>query len=228
MHLMTKKTKIWLFVLLTPIALLYFFSPPSNLNIQINAKPQGVQKFYVEIKSSRPNLHGTTIKYIAKQLVPANQKTKILLDRKKILWFGRLTARIYHPEYYQEVYSASNNYFLPTAIFFPTTWQSILSTDEKLVSQQVYYPDVLAYHDLPMSHLNYHLWFVKENIIDLYLKNNSKEEVHKSFDVLMSNTEQFLKGMLEENMGEYGATKEMKDETEKAYKLSNDIYKKIN
>ncbi len=225
---MTKKAKIWLFVLLTPVALLYFFSPPRDFTIDIDAKPQGVQDFYVDITCARPNLHGTTVKHVAKQLVPANQKTKVLLNRKKILWFGRLTARIYHPEYYRDVSSASNRYFLPTAIFSPITWKEILLSNEQLVDQQVYRPDVLAFRDLPMSHLNYHLWFVKENIIDLYLKNNNKEEIRKSFDVLISNTEQFKKGMLEENMGEYGETKEMKDEIEKAYNLTNEIYEKIN
>ena len=216
------------FFLLTLIALLYFFSPPRIFTIQIDAHPQGVQNFYVEIISSRANLHGTTINYIAKQLVSVNQKTIFSLNRKIILWFGRLTAHIYHPKYYYEGNSSNNNYFLPSATFSPITWQSILSTNGKLVSQQVYYPDALAYRDLPISHLNYHLWFVKENIIDLYLKNNSKEEVHKSFDILTSNTKQFLEGMLEENMGEYGETKEIIDKIEKAYKLNNEIYEKIN
>lgn len=225
---MSRKNKIWLFILLTPVVLLYFFSPPRNLTIQIDAKPQGVQEFYVEITSARNNLHGMTVKSIAKSLVPANKKTKVSLNRKKILWFGRVTARIYHPEYFRETGNTSNNYLLPSAVFSPTTWQNILSTEEKLVNQQVYRADVLAYRDLPMSHLNYHLWFVNENIIDLYLENNSKVEIRKSLDVLTSISEQFIEGMLEENLGEYGETKEMKDEIEKAYNLTNEIYEKIN
>ncbi len=159
---MTKKAKIWLFTILAPVILIYFFSPPRNLIIQINAKPQGVEEFYVEITSSKANFHGTTVKNVAKQLVPSNQKINIPLDRNKTLWFGRLMVSVYHPEYYQEMVSASNNYMLPSATLSPTTWMKILSSEEKLLSQQVYRSGVLSYQDIPMSHINYHLWFIKK------------------------------------------------------------------
>ncbi|MDH3609704.1 MAG: hypothetical protein OEQ24_10750 [Gammaproteobacteria bacterium] len=110
---MTKKAKIWILILLTFIALLYFFSPPRNFIIQIDAKPLGVEEFYVEITSSRASFHGRKVKNVAKQLVPSNQKTNILLNRKKILWLGNLAAKIHHPEYFWEAEGVNNNYFLP-------------------------------------------------------------------------------------------------------------------
>ena len=225
---MNKKTKIWLFVLFAPVALIYILSPPRNLTIRINAIPQGVQEFRVRTVSSKPGFHGREFKTLDTHLIPANQNTTIPLNRDKILWFGSIYVYISHPEYFKESGETNNKYFLPSATFSPTTWQNIILSEEKLVSQQVYRPYVLAYRDLPMSHLNYHLSSVNETIIDLYLKNNDKKEIRKSFEVLISNTEQFIKGMLEDNMGEYGETKEMKDEIEKAYNLTNEIYEKIN
>ncbi len=60
-------------------------------------------------------------------------------------------------------------------------------------------------------------------MIDLYLKHNSEQKVQKSFNILKSNTELFLQGMLDENMGEYGETVEMKEKIEKAHNLTNEI-----
>lgn len=225
---MSKKTKIGLLSLLILIALYYIFSPPKNLSIQINASPEGAQEFYVRTVSSRPGLHGRDFKNLGIHLIPANQNISIPLNQDKILWFGRIFLYIYHPEYFNNNAETNNRFILPSATFSPTTWQNIISSEEKVVSQQVYRPDALAYRDIPISHLNYHLYYVNANIIDLYLKEHDKDLMRKSVGVLTTNTDLFIKGMLEENVGEYGETKEMKDEIGKAHNLINEIHHKIN
>jgi hypothetical protein len=225
---MSIKPKIWLLLLLLSIALTYILSPPRKATIQINAAPEGIQEFYIEVTSSKPNLHGTTVKNVYKGLIPVNQKITVPLNQEKTLWFGNIHARAFHPEYYQESADVNNSYIFITATFLPTTWKKILASEEKLVTQQVYRPDTPAYRDLPISHLNYHLWFVKENIIGLQINNDDKKLVQKSFDAMNLNTDTYIKGILEGNMGEYGETKEMKDEIEKARNLINEIHQKIN
>lgn len=223
---MNKKTTIWFFALILITSLLYILSPPKKVTIEINAAPQGVQEFFVEVTSSKPNLHGTTVKNVFKGLVPVNQKVSVPLDQNKTLWFGKIYARAYHPEYYQESAIVSNNYIFITASFSPTTWEKILTSEEKQVSQQNYRPNVLAYRDLPFSHLNHHLWFTKENITDLYMKNADKKLVQKSLDIMTLNSQSFINGLLEENMGEYGETKELQDEIGKARILIKELHQK--
>ena len=228
---MKRKTKITIvstIILLTPITLIYFFSPPRNLTIEIIAEPQGVQEFYVKTTSARNNLHGMDVKNVDARLVPINKKITIPLNRDKTLWFGRLSVNIHHPEYFSEGESADNSYAFPSMQLTPTAWVKILSSDEAIIDQQVYRPNGLSYRDLPMESQVYHLWIANNYTFDLYMKTNDKQQIQKSYDVMISNTEQYLKGMLEENMGEYGETKEMKEAVEEVYKLTNEIYGKIN
>jgi len=227
MKKITRKTKIWLFVLLTPITLIYFFSPPRDLTIEIIAEPQGVQEFYVEITSARNNFHGMDVNNVDARLVPINKKTTIPLNRDKTLWFGRLGVNIFHPEYFIEGES-TDDYVFPSVRLTSTAWVEILSSDEAVIDQQVYSPFGLSYRNLRVEILTYNLWFANNYIFDLYIKNNDKKQIQRSFDVMISNTEQYLKGMLEENVGEYGQTKEMKAEIEKIYNHTNEIYEKIN
>ncbi len=225
---MSKKTKIWALLLITTALSTYLISPPRNVTIKINANPVGVQKFYLEIHSSRPNWHGSTVKKVFQGPVKINQKVTVSLDQQKILWFGRISASIHHPEYYQEMTSTNNSYIFPNIVVSPTAWSELLASNEKLIAQQVYQPDVLAYRDIPMSQLNYHLWFVKEKITDLYKKNTNEKSMQKSIDIMISNTSDYINGMLEENVGDYGETKEMRNKIEESHILINEIHKKIN
>ena len=225
---MNKISRIGLLTLFFLVALTLILLPPREITIEINATPLGIQEFYVEVRTSRNNLHGSTVKTLFKGLVPVKQKVNVSLKPKNLLWFGKIHAYAYHPEYYQESTSANNSYIFTSVTLSPTTWKNIISSEEKLVSQQVYRPNVLAFQDLPLTHLSYHSWFINENMVDLYLKNNVTPNVRKSIETMNQNTSLFIKKMLEENMSEHGETEEMKQEIEKIRTLRDKILKKFN
>lgn len=233
---MAKKAKIWLLALLTTIILAYYFSPPRNLIIQIDAKPQGVEEFYVEITSSRANFHGTTTKNVAKQLVPANQKTSILLNQKKILWFGNLTAKIHHPEYFWEVKRANNNYILPTLKITPIAWADALANSPRWEIQSPSYENrtdqyvaaSLSHRVINMSHVHFHLNSMNTRYLDPYIQNVDATKLRKSIAVFDLIVKEFDDGMLEESIATFGPTEVVQKHIDETHSVLEEIRKKFN
>ncbi|MFK7815639.1 MAG: hypothetical protein AB8B92_04825 [Gammaproteobacteria bacterium] len=233
---MAKKAKIWLLIILATIILAYYLSPPRNLTIQIDAKPQGVEEFYVEITSSRANLHGSTVKRVAKQLVPANQKTNIFLNQKNILWFGKLAAKIHHPEYFWKVEGANNNYFLPKLKMTPIAWADALANSPRWEIQTPSYENrtdqyIAASHThriINMSHVHYHLNSMNNGFLDLFLQNVDATKLRKSIAVFDLIVKEFDDGMLEESIATFGPTEFVQKHIDETHAALAEIHEKFN
>ena len=192
MKKITKKPKLWPFILLLPIAALYFYSPPGNLTIEINADPQGVQEFYVRTTSSRSNFHGRTVKNIDARLVQINQKITIPLNRHKTLWFGRLVVDIYHPEYFSETKGVDNDYISPGVQLTPTAWEDVIKKPPRWETQAPSYELASSqYRDDSISHRVINMYQVHNQVslanskyIDMYLQNGDVNRMRESVKIL--------------------------------------------
>ena len=114
----------------------YIVSPPLSLTIEITANPQGIQEFYVVTRSSVPGFHGRDVNTIDKRMVSVNTKTKIPLNMQTH-WFGLISTTINHPEYFWDVKSTNNSYFLPKAEYTPAAWADTLSNSPRWITQAI-------------------------------------------------------------------------------------------
>ena len=233
---MNKKTTIGLFVLLTPIALLYYFSPPRHFVIHIDAKPRGVEEFYVEITSSRANFHGRTVKYVAKQVVPPNQKTAILLNRKKLLWFGNVSAKIHHPEYFWETEGPNNNYFLPKLKITPIAWTDVLANSPRWELEYASYENrtdqylaaKLTHRIINMSDVHFHISSMNNRFLDPYIQKIDAIKLRKSIEVLNRIVQEFDVGMLEESNPYLGPSEWVQKHIDETHSALAEIHEKFN
>lgn len=129
---MSKTEKIWIFVFISIIALIYFFSPPLYLTIELTAKPQGVQEFYVVTSSRKFGLiHSGGSTRVDQRMIPVNQKVRIPLLRSKMNWFNPISVNFHHPEYFWEIKRTNNRYFMPKVQATPIAWVDVLANSPR-------------------------------------------------------------------------------------------------
>lgn len=116
-------------------ASLYLLSPPRELTIRINATPAGAQAFVVTVRSSRPGLDAHDVHRVARQLVAVNRDVRIPLAADQVQWFGRLTAEVFHPEYFLAWAPASNRFVRPQITLEPAAWADALDRGAPWVSE---------------------------------------------------------------------------------------------
>jgi len=233
-----KSIRVSIFVIILITALIYSCSPPNRLSIEINEKPIGVQDFYIKVTSSRPTLHGRTVKTVFTGLVPSNNKTTVPLDQNSVLWGGRIVVTAFHPEYFRENALTNNSYFLPKAIVTPTAWKDALknkpiwSIDASTKNTGMSNDDInilLQSHNLILvSNAIGHISTFNKRYLDYYLKNGELNNVRKSVEIIDLITGHYNQALKQSDIYPYLKEKWMKKELKKMNDAYSEIFEKIN
>ena len=223
------------------IAGIYIVSPPHSLTIRISAEPQGIQEFYVVTRSSVPGFHGRNVSTIDKRMVPANRKTKIPLNFQTH-WFGLISTTMYHPEYFSESQSATNNYVLPETNYTPAAWKDALSNRPRWVIQSISMSqspesyeaekkrlgdEFDSHQAIHMSHVHFHINSINSEYLDIFLRTNSIDRVQKSVELLDIVVKEFDDGMLEASIPTFGPTEYVQKQIDETHAALNEIHEKI-
>lgn len=238
---MSKSKKIPLFIIVLIIASIYIVSPPLSLTIEIIAKPQGIQEFYVVTKSSVPGFHGRDVKTIDKRMVLANKKTKIPLSLQTH-WFGLITTTIYHPEYFWELEETSNRFFMPKVQLNPTAWIDAFSKSPRWVTQapsmnqpsekyhaemKIWGAGIDSHQIIHMSHVHFHINSMNTEFLKVFMRTKETDKLQKSIGVLDIIVKEFDDGMLEESIATFGPSEYVQKQIDETHAALGEIHKKF-
>lgn len=189
-------------------------SPPQSLTIEIVANPRGIQQFYVITRSSTPGFHGRSVKVIDKRLVPVNQKTNIPLNMQT-QWFGLISTKIYHPEYFWETKTTNNKYIFPKSKHTPAAWIDALSNSPRWVTTSISLdqsPEAYeaakrrlgaefnSHQAIHLSHAHFHLSTMNSDYLGALARASTEDKVQASVEVLDFIVEKIDAGILDDRL----------------------------